>query len=356
MDNHADSPPLVAVYLSAKYMKKLPLLLVAATIFCVAAVAQGYTREEVVKRGHLRCGVSTGTPGFSSVDEQGRWAGLDVDLCRGVAAAVLGNADLVEFQPLAENEAFSALLTGDVDLLSRHLAWSFTEDTALAVQFAGILYYDGQGFLVAKKHGAKTARDLKKIKVCSVVNSPFKENLVDFLQRSKTEYKLVPFGTLDQAVKGFDTDQCDLVSLPQSQLYGVRMELAVPDNAEVLRDVISKEPLGPVVRQGDDIWVDIVRWTLYAMINGEELGITSQNVDDIRISNDIAVRRFFGLEKNGAIAIGLNNDWAARIIAQVGNYGEVYDRNIGQFSRLKIDRGLNRLWTQGGLQYAPPIR
>jgi len=337
-------------------MRKLSLSILAVAFFLTAVCAHAYTREEVIKRGHLRCGVSTGTPGFSSVDERGRWTGLDVDLCRGVAAATLGNANLVEFQPLAENEAFSALLTGQVDLLSRHLAWDFTEDTALAVQFAGILYYDGQGFLAADKFGAKTAHDLKKVKVCDPVGLTTRENLFDFLQHNKIEYKLVPFSDLDQAVKGFETDQCDLISLPQSQLYGIKMNLADPQRGDILTDVISKEPLGPVVRQGDDIWADIVKWTLYAMINGEELGITSQNVDEMRISNDLAVRRFFGFEKNGAAAIGLNNDWAARVIAQVGNYGEIFTRNVGVRSQLKIDRGPNRLWTQGGLQYAPPIR
>lgn len=342
--------------LGMKSMRKLTLVFVFAIVMLVAFSAQAYTREEVVKRGHLRCGVSTGTPGFSSVNDQGQWAGLDVDLCRGVAAAVLGNANLVEFLPLAENEAFSALLTGEVDLLSRHLSWNFTEDTVLAVEFAGILYYDGQGFLAARKHGARSARELKKVKVCNPVGMASRENLLDFLQRHKIEYKLIPFANVDQAVRGFDTDKCDLISLPRSQLYGLKMGLTHPENGDILTEVISKEPLGPVVRQGDDIWADIVQWTLFAMINGEELGITSQNVDDMRISNELAVRRFFGFEKNGATAIGLNTDWAARIVAQVGNYGEMYSRNLGLRSELKVERGLNRLWTEGGLHYAPPIR
>lgn len=337
------------------YMKTMLLCLSAVLVLTVSTV-RAYTREEVVKRGQLRCGVSTSSPGFSSVDAQGRWTGLDVDICRAVAAAVLGDAEKVDFLPLAENESFTALLSGEVDVLSRHSAWTFTQDAALAVHFVGVSYYDGQGFLISTKLGAKQARDLKKVKVCSPVGSVSEINLIDYFERNKVDFKIVPYETLDLAVKGFAGGSCDVISLQQSQLYGLQISLADPGSAIVLPDVISKEPLGPVVRQGDDIWFDIVKWSLFAMLNAEELGITSGNIEEMRISNRLAVKRLFGLEKNGAKAIGLRRDWASLIIAQVGNYGEVFERNFGVKSPLKVDRGLNKLWTQGGLQYGPPLR
>ena len=337
-------------------MKKANWLIWFLAVMFFTTSAQASTKEEVVKRGRLLCGVSTGTPGFASVDAEGKWSGLDVDICSAVAVAILGSPTKVEYLPLAEGESFTALMTGEVDILSRHSTWTFTRDSGLAVHFAGISYYDGQGFLVPKKLEGKRPIDLIKVKVCSPVNTQSEQNLVDYLERNRIEYKIVPYETLELAVKGFAKDNCDLLSMQQSQLYGLRLGLEDPESAVVLPDVITKEPLGAVVRQGDDIWLNIVRWSLYAMVNAEELGVTSRSAEEMKASNMLAVRRLFGLEGAAGKSLGLKDDWAFQIIRQVGNYGEVFERNFGPKSLLKIDRGLNNLWNKGGLQYAPPFR
>ena len=337
-------------------MNKILMLVFIVGIFLLPSSSNAFTREDVALRGHLRCGVSAGSPGFSSVDKNGQWAGFDVDFCRAVAAAVLGDAGKVEFVPLAENESFTALLSGEVDLLSRHLAWTFTRDTALAVHFAGISYYDGQGLMVANGLDVQNPAELKKVRVCSPVGSHSEKNLVDFFERNKVEYKFIRYENIDLAVKGFENGNCDLFSLAQSQLIGLRLGLIDPTKAVVLPDVIAREPLGPVVRQGDDTWFNIVKWTFFALINGEELGIRMDNLEEMRISSRLEVQRFFSLGENGAKGLGLPNDWAVQIIRQVGNYGEIFDRNLGPASPMRIQRGLNNLWSRGGLLYAPPIK
>ncbi|WP_457576473.1 amino acid ABC transporter substrate-binding protein [Desulfomarina sp.] len=320
------------------------------------ATAFAATSEDVASRGFLQCGVSTGIPGFSSVDEKGNWSGLDVDICRAVAAAVLGNAEEVKFSPLVENESYTALLSGEVDILARNSTWTFSRDSALAVNFAGISYYDGQGLLIAGKTKVAGLGDLKKVKLCSQVHSGLEDNLIDYFTRNKIEFKKVEFATGDLAVKGFEEGRCDALTMQQSRLYGIRLGLADPEKSKVLPDVISKEPLGPVVRQGDDTWFDIVKWSLFVMIGAEELGINSGNVDGMKMSNRLAVKRLLGLEGDMGKGLGLKRDWAYQIIRQVGNYGEVFERNLGASSLLKVDRGLNRLWNDGGLQYCPPFR
>lgn len=330
------------------------IILFALIVF--SGSAQAYTKEEAVQRGYLLCGVSTGSPGFSSVDTEGKWRGLDVDICRAVAAAVFGSATKVEYLPLPEGEAFTALLTGRVDILSRHSTWTFTRESGLAVHFAGVSFYDGQGIMVAKKLELKRLLDLKKAKVCSIVGAPSEKTLTDYLERNRVDFKDIPYDNLDLAVKGFEKENCDLLSLPQSQLHGLRLGLSNPEIAVVLPEVISKEPLGPVVRQGDDIWLNIVKWTLYAMINAEEMGINAKNAEELRVSTRLDVRRLFGLEGNAGKGLGLKDDWAYQVIHQVGNYGEVFERNVGSKSPLKLDRGLNNLWNKGGVHYAPPFR
>ena len=337
-------------------MQKMSWLIWLLAVMFLSGSAEAYTKEEVVKRGHLRCGVSTGTPGFASVDAEGKWTGLDVDICRAVAVATLGSPTKVEYLPLAEGESFTALLAGEVDILSRHSTWTFTRDSALAVHFTGVSYYDGQGFMVPKKLEVKGLQDLKKVMVCGPVGAPSEQNLVDYLERNRIAFKIVPYDTLELAVKGFEKEACDLLSLQQSQLHGLRLGLVDPARTVVLPEVISKEPLGAVVRQGDDVWLNIVKWSLFAMINAEELGISSRSAEEMRVSNKLDVRRLFGLEGAAGKSLGLKDDWAFQIIRQVGNYGEVYERNFGQRSLLKIDRGLNNLWNKGGLQYAPPFR
>ncbi len=336
-------------------MKRNVWLAALLAIIFLASYAEAYTKEEVVQRGFLLCGVSTGSPGFSSVDADGKWTGFDVDICRAVAAATLGDASKVEFLPLAENEAFTALLTGDVDMLSRHSTWNFTRDSALAVHFAGVSYYDGQGLLISKKLNAGHLHELSKVEVCSPVGSSFESNLIDYFDRNKIEYRIVPYATLDLAAKGFQEEACNLMSMQQSQLYGLRSGLTYPGSALVLPEVIAKGPLGPVVRQDDVTWLNIVKWSLYAMINGEELGVTSANIEEMKLSNILDVKKLFGLEGAGGKGLGLKDDWAVQIIRQVGNYGEVFDRNFGSGSPLKIERGLNNLWNNGGIQYAPPL-
>ncbi len=337
-------------------MKNNSVLMVLLATLVLAGTAQAYTRAEVVQRGFLRCGVSAGFPGFSSVDAHGRWAGLDVDICRAVAAATLGNADKVEYLPLADNESFTALLSGEVDILSRHSTWSFARESSLAVHFAGISYFDGQGLLVSKKLKADSLSELSKVQVCSPVDSRFAANLLDYFERNKIDYRIVSYDSLDLALEGFKGEACDTISMQQSLLYGLRLGLAEPDSAVVLPEVIAKEPLGPVVRQDDHIWANIVKWSLYAMVNGEELGVTSANIEEMKSSNILAVKRLLGLQGAAGKGIGLPDDWAARIIRQVGNYGEVFERNFGSGSPLKIERGLNNLWNNGGLQYAPPLQ
>jgi len=329
-------------------------LLIIAVFF--AGSARASVKDEVVKRGFLQCGVSTGIAGFSTVDEKGNWSGFDVDLCRGVAAATLGDAGEVKYMPLAENESFTALLSGEVDILCRNATWTFDRDSALAVHFTGISYYDGQGLLVAGTLNAKRISDLKKVNICSRVGSAMEENLVDYFTRNRVEFKVIPFETPDLALKGFEEGKCDVITMQQSMLYGLRLGLTDPATALVLPDVISKEPLGPVVRQGDDTWFDIVKWTLYAMVAAEELGINSTNVEEMKVSDKLAVKRILGQEGNMGKGLGLNDDWFYQIIKQVGNYGEVFERNFGSKSLLKVDRGLNNLWNHGGLQYAPPLR
>lgn len=335
-------------------MKKYSWLFVLLTIVGFYSLAEAYTKEEVVRRGFLQCGVSTGSPGFSTVDVHGKWTGFDVDICRAVAAATLGDAEKVEFLPLAQGESFTALLSGEVDILSRHSTWTFTRDTALAVDFAGVSYYDGQGLLVSKNLKVDHLQDLKKVKVCSPVDSGFEPTLIDYFERNKIEFKIVSYGTLDLAVKGFENEACDVLSMQQSLLYGLRLGLADSESAVVLPEVIAKQPLASVVRQGDATWLNIVKWSLYAMIIGEELGVTSENLDEMKLSNILAVKRLFGLDGAGGKSIGLKDDWAVQIIRQVGNYGEVFERNFGSGS-IKIERGLNNLWDSGGLQFAPPM-
>jgi general L-amino acid transport system substrate-binding protein len=320
--------------------------------------AQAATTLEAVKeRGHLKCGVNTGLPGFSSADDKGRWTGLDVDICRAVAAAVLGDANAVKFTPLTAKERLTAVQTGEVDLLSRNTTWTATRDTALGLNFTGVSFYDGQAFMVKKALGLSSARELDGASVCVLSGTTTELNLADYFRTNKLSYQSVVFDTADQVVAGFESGRCDAVTSDQSQLYAQRIKLSQPDSAVVLPTVISKEPLGPVVRQGDDGWFNIVKWTLFALLNAEEFGVTSANVDELRAnSSNPNVRRLLGSESDIGGNMGLGADWAHRIVKQVGNYGEIFERNVGGASPLGIERGLNALWNQGGLQYAPPIR
>ncbi len=340
-------------------MKKL------ATIAAVSAIALGTTAaaqaeetlESVKEKDFVQCGVSTGLPGFSNPDEKGNWQGLDVDVCRAVAAAVLGDAGKVKYIPLTAKERFTALQSGEIDVLSRNTTWTQTRDTKLGLNFAGVNYYDGQGFLVSKNLGVNSALELDGAAVCIQSGTTTELNLSDYFRQHKMSYTPVVFDTSDQTVKGFESGRCDVLTSDQSQLYALRIKLADPNSAKVLPEVISKEPLGPVVRQGDDQWFNIVKWSLNAMINAEELGLTSANIDEMKASSSNPnVKRLIGLEGPKGEGLGLNDDWAYQIVKQVGNYGEAFDRNVGSGSPLNIERGINALWNAGGFMYAPPMR
>jgi len=320
------------------------------------ALSAAPTLDSVQKHGHVKCGVNTGLPGFSNADKDGNWTGLDVDVCRAVAAAVLGDAGKVRFTPLTAKERFTALQSGEVDLLSRNTTWTLTRDSSLGINFAGVSYYDGQGFMVSKGLGVKSARELDGAAVCILAGTTSELNLADYFRTHKMKYQPVVFDTSDQTVKGFESGRCDVLTSDQSQLYGQRIKLAKPDDAIVLPEIISKEPLGPVVRQGDDGWFNIVKWSLSAMLNAEELGVGAENIDRMKKSDNPAIKRLLGLEGIRGKGLGLSDNWAYNIVKQVGNYGEVFERNVGQGSPLKIKRGLNALWNNGGLQYGPPIR
>jgi general L-amino acid transport system substrate-binding protein len=336
---------------------RIPLsALLATTLLATAGASPGATLESVQGRGKLLCGVNTGLPGFSSVDQNGKWTGLDVDFCRAVAAATLGDADKVELKPLTAKERFTALQSGEIDLLSRNTTWTLSRDAAQGLSFTGVIYYDGQGFMVSKSLGVKSARELDGAAVCILAGTTTELNLADYFRTHDMKYEPVVFDTADQTSRGFETGRCDVLTSDQSQLYGLRIKLAEPDKAAVLPEVISKEPLGPAVRQGDDAWFNIVRWTLFALINAEELGVTADNVDAMKSSSNPEVRRLLGVEGSADSGLGLAPDWVAGVIKQVGNYGEIFQRNVGADSPLQIERGLNALWTDGGLQYAPPFR
>ena len=340
-------------------MKKITWALAATALTFALAVgsAQASTKEEVQKRGVLNCGVSTGLPGFSIADEKGVWTGLDVDGCKAVAAAVLGDATKIKYVPLNAKERFTALQSGEIDVLVRGTTWTLTRDTSLGLNFAGVNYYDGQGFLVSKKLGVKSALELDGAAVCIQSGTTSEMNLADYFKVNNMKYEAVVFDTHDATIKAFENGRCDVLTSDQSQLYGLRTHLPHPEEAFVLPEVISKEPLGPVVRQGDDAWLNIVKWTFFAMVEAEELGITSANIDKMKAESKApAVRRIVGLEGIAGKGLGLNDDWAYQIIKQVGNYGETFERNVGTGSPLNIARGLNELWSKGGIMYAPPLR
>jgi len=331
---------------------------VAATLVGAAGTAQaGKDLDTIKARGHLICGVSTGVAGFASADSQGKWTGIDVDVCRAVAAAIFGDADKVKFVPTTAQQRFTALQSGEVDLLVRTTTWTLTRDTALGFDFTGVNYYDGQGFMVNKKLGVKSAKELDGATVCVQPGTTTELNLADYFRANKMSFKPVVIEKVEEVRAAFFAGRCDVFTTDASGLYSTRAANAPnPDDYVILPEIISKEPLGPVVRHGDNQFADIVRWTLFAQLEAEEYGITSKNVDEMMKSDNPAIKRILGVTPGMGKALGVDEKWVYNIIKQVGNYGEMFERNVGSGSPLKIDRGLNKLWTQGGLQYAPPIR
>jgi len=328
----------------------------ALVSLAAAGVSQAATLEDVKAKGHVQCGVSQGLPGFSNPDASGNWTGLDVDVCRAIAAAVFGDAGKVKYTPLSAKERFTALQSGEVDLLSRNTTWTLVRDTALGLNFAGVNYYDGQGFMVPKALGVKSAMELAGAAVCVNIGTTTELNMADFFRGNGMDYKPVVFEKADEVVAAYDSGRCDVYTTDQSGLAAQRLKLKDPDAHIVLPEVISKEPLGPVVRHGDDKWFDIVKWSLYAMIEAEEYGITSANADEMRDSKNPAVKRLLGTEGELGGNLGLPNEWSYNIIKQVGNYGEMFERHVGPNTPLQLPRGVNAGWKDGGLMYAMPAR
>ncbi|MGB2682223.1 MAG: amino acid ABC transporter substrate-binding protein [Candidatus Competibacter sp.] len=331
-------------------------LLLASLLFAANAANAGATLDAIKKNGFIKCGVSDGLPGFSFADEKGNYNGIDVDVCRAVAAAVFGDSTKLKFTPLTAKERLTALQSGEIDVLSRNTTWTSSRDSAQGMNFTGVTYYDGQGFLVNKKLGVTGAKNLDGATVCVQAGTTTELNLSDYFRANKMKFTPITYDKSDESAKSLEAGRCDVLTSDQSQLYAQRIKLAKPDDYVVLPEVISKEPLGPVVRHGDDDWFDIVKWTLYVMVNAEELGVTSKNVDEMKKSTNPDVKRLLGVEGDKGKDFGLAPDWMGTVIKQVGNYGEIFDRNVGAGSPLKIQRGLNALWNQGGLQYAPPVR
>jgi general L-amino acid transport system substrate-binding protein len=343
-------------------MKKVLLRAVITTAAVMGLLTDASAQDAnktlnlVKQRGLLACGVGTGVAGFSAPDDKGIWYGLDVDFCRALAAAVLGDPLKVTFKPLTAKERFTALQSGEIDVLARNTTWTISRDSSFGFSFAGVNFYDGQGFLVKKSLGIKSAKELKGASICVQTGTTTELNLADFFRTNKMDYTPVVFERPEGTVSAFDSGRCDAMTTDVSALFAERLRMKNPDENVVLPEVISKEPLGPLVRQGDGQWFTIVKWVHFAMLNAEEFGITQANVDKMESSSNPEIKRLLGKEGEFGKGLGLENDWVVKIIKAVGNYGESYDRNVGKDSRLKIDRGLNRLWNLGGLHYAPTVR
>jgi general L-amino acid transport system substrate-binding protein len=338
-------------------MKRLGTAMALATVLAFVTQAAGAETLATIKgRGELVCGANGTLAGFGLPDPQGDWTGFDVDFCRAIAAAIFNDPTKVKFVPLTAKDRFTALQSGEIDVLSRNTTWTLSRDTSLGLDFAAVTYYDGQGFMVRKALKVSSALELNDASVCVQQGTTSELNLADYFRSNHMGLKTVTFATGEEALKAYESGRCDAYTTDSSGLYGERQKLAEPSQHIVLPEIISKEPLSPAVRQGDAQWTDIVRWTHFVMLDAEELGVNKANVDEKLKSDDPETRRLLGVEGQYGEALGLTNDWAYRIIKHVGNYGEIFERNVGQGSPLKIVRGLNALWTKGGLQYGPPIR
>ena len=330
-------------------MKPYWLLLIA-----FPAWAQS-TLDAVQKKGFVQCGVNTGVAGFSAPDSKGVWRGIDVDLCRAVAAAALGDANKVRYTPLTAQQRFTALQSGEVDVLSRNTTWTLGRDSSLGLNFVGVNYYDGQGFMVPKKLNVKSARQLNGATICVQPGTTSELNVADWFRANRMSFKPVVIEKLEEVLNAYFAGRCDVFTTDHSGLIALRATRAPkPDDHVVLPEIISKEPLGPAVRHGDDRWFDVVKWSLFAMIEAEELGLSSKNID--QPTTNPSLQRFIGATGDLGKALGIDNRWAYNIVKQVGNYGEIFERNVGRGSKLQLPRGLNALWTNGGLIYAPPVR
>jgi general L-amino acid transport system substrate-binding protein len=332
-------------------------ILGSAALALMASGASASVLEEVRSKGYIQCGVHTGLIGFAAPNDDGDFEGFDVDMCRAVAAAVFGDADAVRYTPTNATERFTALQSGEIDMLARNTTWTLSRDTSLGFNFTGVNYYDGQGFMInaANLPGINSALQLSGAAICVQTGTTTELNLADFFRANNMEYNPVVFQGFDETNAAYEAGRCDAYTTDQSGLISLRLTLANPDDHVVLPEIISKEPLGPAVRQGDDEWFNVVKWTLYAMIQAEESGITQDNLEEMLNSDNPEIRRLLGQEADSSIGagLGLDNEWVVNIIREVGNYGEVFDRNL---TPIGVPRGLNALWTDGGLQYAMPLR
>lgn len=337
--------------------RTIGVIAAAAAAGLVSIPAQAATLEDVQAAGVLRCGINSGLAGFSFVSDDGDWQGFDVALCKATAAAVLGDAGAVEYVTTSPTTRFEKLKSGEIDMLSRNTTWTFSRDADLGLTFVGVNYYDGQGFIGRKALGVESATELEGASVCIQTGTTTELNLADFARVNNLSYEPVPVDSNEEARTNYLAERCDVYTTDASGLAANRATFENPDDHVVYPEIISKEPLGPLVRQGDDAWADIVRWTLNAMIIGEELGVSSANVDDQRANaGSPEIARMLGTEGNLHEAVGLSQDWAYNVLKQVGNYGEVFDTFLGPDTAIGLERGLNALWNDGGLLYAPPFR
>ncbi|VAW05405.1 Glutamate/glutamine/aspartate/asparagine ABC transporter, substrate-binding protein BztA [hydrothermal vent metagenome] len=339
-------------------MKKTVFFSALTIAGLAASAATAGTLDDVKARGKLNCGVSTGVIGFASPDANGKWQGFDVGVCRAVAAAVLGDSDAIEFVPTTGKTRFTALASGEIDMLARNTTWTFSRDVDLKFTFVGVNYYDGQGFLVPKDLGVSSATELDGATVCIQTGTTTELNLADYFRSNKMSYEPVPIETNSEAQQQFLAGACDVFTTDASGLAATRSAFENPDDYVLLPEIISKEPLGPLVRHGDDQWGDVVRWTLNALISAEELGVNSANIADLAAApgNNPEINRMLGTEGNLGEMLGLDADWAVRAISAGGNYGELFEKNIGENTPVGLARGLNAMWTNGGLIYSPPFR
>jgi general L-amino acid transport system substrate-binding protein len=337
-------------------MKKLAIALAAAALSFGPQTAKAGTLGDVKARGVLNCIVSTGLPGFSYTDASGRWKGFDADMCRSVAAAVLGDGEKVKFIPATGKTRFTLLNSKEGDVLIRNTTWTFVRDVSVKLNFIHTTYYDGQGFMIPKSKGVKSTKELDGATVCIQTGTTTELNLADFFRSNKISYKPVPIETNEEARKNYLADRCDVYTTDASGLAATRATFSKPDDHLILPEIISKEPLGPVVRHGDDQWADIVRWTVFALIAGEEHGVTAANADAMAAKKSPATARLLGSEGTLGEMLGLDKDWAKRAIKAQGNYAEIFERNVGTKTNIGLARGLNAHYTNGGLQYSPPFR
>lgn len=329
---------------------------IAATTAAQAQTVASATLDSVKSKGFVQCGVTEGVPGFSQPDANNVWAGLEVDYCRALAAAIFNDPNAVRYTPLTSQERFTALSAGEIDVLSRTTTWTMSRDTQLGIKFVGTMFYDGQGFMVRKADGITSALELSGAAVCIESGTTTELNAADFFAANNMEFNTVVFVGQGEVVKAYEDGRCDVFTTDSSALAAERSTFAIPEDHIILPEIISKEPLGPLVRQGDDGWFNITRWTYYALLEAEELGVTQSNVDEMLGSDNPAVKRLLGVEGDFGTPMGLTKDWAYQIIKHLGNYSEIYERHVGPSTPIGLARGLNALWRDGGIQYSPPIR